>query len=181
MCENIGINGLDLIQKIAKQKDNNEINILTHCNAGWLATVNWGTALAPIYKAHRSGISFMFGSMKQDLELRSKFNRFRKPRHENIPHTVITDNAGGHLMQHQKVDLVIVGSDRTTIKGDVCNKIGTYLKALAAKANDVPFYAALPISTLDWDIYDGIKNIPIEAEVSRRGNTYNGFKFSRLY
>lgn len=163
MCENIGINGLDLIEKISLQKGKNEINILTHCNAGWLATVNWGTALAPIYKAHRSGIKVhVWVDETRPRNQGASLTAFEL-KHENIPHTVIADNAGGHLMQHNKVDLIIVGSDRTTIKGDVCNKIGTYLKALAAKANDIPFYAALPISTLDWDIYDGVKNIPIEA------------------
>jgi len=180
MCENIGINGLDLIQKIAKQKDNNEINILTHCNAGWLATVNWGTALAPIYKAHRSGIKLhVWVDETRPRNQGASLTAFEL-RHENIPHTVIADNAGGHLMQHNKVDLVIVGSDRTTIKGDVCNKIGTYLKALAAKANNIPFYAALPISTLDWDIYDGVKNIPIEARSEEEVTHISGLNSNGL-
>ena len=163
MCEKIGDNGLEIIKKIALNNKSQKINILTHCNAGWLATVNWGTALAPIYKAHRIGINVhVWVDETRPRNQGASLTTFEL-KHENVPHTVITDNAGGHLMQHKEVDLVIVGSDRTTIKGDVCNKIGTYLKALAAKANNIPFYAALPISTLDWDIYDGVQNIPIEA------------------
>tara|TARA_B100001248_G_scaffold242196_1_gene209560 strand:- start:1465 stop:2565 length:1101 start_codon:yes stop_codon:yes gene_type:complete len=163
MCENIGLNGLKIIEEIALKKDKNIINILTHCNAGWLATVNWGTALAPIYKAHRSGIKVhVWVDETRPRNQGASLTAFEL-KHENIPHTVIVDNAGGHLMQHKEVDLVIVGSDRTTIKGDVCNKIGTYLKALAANANNIPFYAALPISTLDWSIHDGVKHIPIES------------------
>ena len=148
MCENIGINGLDVIENIAKEGENGDKIHPTHCNAGWLATVNWGTALAPIYKAHRSGIKVhVWVDETRPRNQGASLTAFEL-KHENIPHTVIADNAGGHLMQHNKVDLVIVGSESTTIKGDVCNKIGTYLKALAAKANDIPFYAALPISTL---------------------------------
>ncbi len=180
MCENIGINGLDLIEKISQKKGENEINILTHCNAGWLATVNWGTALAPIYKAHRSGIKVhVWVDETRPRNQGASLTAFEL-KHENIPHTVIADNAGGHLMQHNKVDLVIVGSDRTTIKGDVCNKIGTYLKALAAKANNIPFYAALPISTLDWDIYDGVKNIPIEARSEEEVTHISGLNSNGL-
>ena len=180
MCENIGINGLDLIEKISLQKGKDEINILTHCNAGWLATVNWGTALAPIYKAHRSGIKVhVWVDETRPRNQGASLTAFEL-KHENIPHTVIADNAGGHLMQHNKVDLIIVGSDRTTIKGDVCNKIGTYLKALAAKANDIPFYAALPISTLDWDIYDGVKNIPIEARSEEEVTHISGLNSNGL-
>ena len=167
MCSQIGDHGKILIEKLIQEKhkkfNNMTLNILTHCNAGWLATVDWGTALSPIYKAHRAGLNLHIwvdetrprnqGSNLTAYELRG----------ENIPHTVITDNAGGYLMQNGKVDLVLVGSDRTTKKGDVCNKIGTYLKALAANDNNIPFYAALPISTIDWEIVDGLKEIPIEA------------------
>tara|TARA_B100000886_G_C20378126_1_gene472686 strand:+ start:107 stop:1201 length:1095 start_codon:yes stop_codon:yes gene_type:complete len=167
MCSKIGEFGKLIIENIYENNNiksrNLPINILTHCNAGWLATVDWGTALAPIYKAHRAGINLHIwvdetrprnqGANLTSFELKG----------EDIPHTVITDNAGGYLMQNGEVDLVIVGSDRTTSNGDVCNKIGTYLKALAAKDNEVPFYAALPISTIDWEISDGLKEIPIEA------------------
>ena len=128
-----------------------------------VSTVDWGTALAPIYKAHRAGINIhVWVDETRPRNQGASLTAFEL-KNEGIPHTVIVDNAGGHLMQHNLVDLVIVGSDRTTFKGDVCNKIGTYLKALAAKENEIPFYAALPISTLDWDIEDGIKEIKIEA------------------
>lgn len=167
MCEKIGFNGMKLLQELNHQKggvsSSAPLNILTHCNAGWLATVDWGTALAPIYKAHRAGLNIHVwvdetrprnqGANLTSFELAS----------EGIPHTVIVDNAGGHLMQHGHVDAVIVGSDRTTRQGDVCNKIGTYLKALAAKANQIPFYVALPVSTIDWALLDGVSEIPIEA------------------
>ncbi len=167
MCEAIGEHGLKILQQISgceSYKDQKQpLNVLTHCNAGWLATVDWGTALAPIYKAHRAGMKIHVwvdetrprnqGASLTSYELGC----------EGIPHTVIVDNAGGHLMQHGLVDLVIVGSDRTTKKGDVCNKIGTYLKALAAHDNSVPFYVALPSSTIDWEIVDALNEIPIET------------------
>ena len=167
MCSSIGDYGLKIIQDIKKKKEiegkNETINILTHCNAGWLAPVDWGTALAPIYKAKRFGLNIhVWVDETRPRNQGASLTAFELM-NENIPHTVIVDNAGGHLMQHNLVDLVIVGSDRTTFTGDVCNKIGTYLKALAAKDNNVPFYAALPISTIDWEINNGVKEINIEA------------------
>ncbi|MFM9153352.1 MAG: S-methyl-5-thioribose-1-phosphate isomerase, partial [Methylocystis sp.] len=172
-CEAIGEYGAQLIKEQA-QKLKRPINILTHCNAGWLAAVDWGTALAPIYKAVRLGVDLHIwvdetrprnqGASLTAYELLS----------ENVPHTVIVDNAGGHLMQHGLVDLVIVGSDRTTRTGDVCNKIGTYLKALAAYDNGVPFYAALPSSTIDWQMRDGVSEIPIEERDPREVTHMSG-------
>lgn len=178
MCSLIGEHGLKIIQKIYENKSpkNNDkvINILTHCNAGWLATVNWGTALAPIYKAHRKGINLhIWVDETRPRNQGASLTAFELE-NEGIPHTVIVDNAGGHLMQHDLVDLVIVGSDRTTSRGDVCNKIGTYLKALAAKANKIPFYAALPISTLDWKIEHGVKEIIIESRSAREVTHISG-------
>jgi methylthioribose-1-phosphate isomerase len=137
--------------------------VLTHCNAGWLATVDWGTALAPIYKAHRAGLPIhVWVDETRPRNQGASLTAFELAK-EGVPHTVIVDNAGGHLMQHGRVDAVIVGTDRTTRTGDVCNKIGTYLKALAAHDNGVPFYVALPASTIDWTIDDGVREIPIEA------------------
>jgi methylthioribose-1-phosphate isomerase len=138
-------------------------NVLTHCNAGWIATVDWGTALAPIYKAHRAGLRIhVWVDETRPRNQGASLTAWELGR-EGVPHTVIVDNAGGHLMQHGLVDAVIVGTDRTTRRGDVCNKIGTYLKALAAHDNGVPFYVALPASTIDWAIDDGLAEIPIEA------------------
>jgi methylthioribose-1-phosphate isomerase len=151
-CEAIGAHGLPLIKAGA--------NILTHCNAGWLATVDWGTALAPVYKAHEAGIAVHVWVEETRPRNQGMLTAWELAQH-GVPHTVIADNAGGHLMQHGKVDLVIVGTDRTTRGGDVCNKIGTYLKALAAHDNDVPFYAAVPSSSIDWTI-DDPSAIPIE-------------------
>ncbi|KGG00291.1 MULTISPECIES: S-methyl-5-thioribose-1-phosphate isomerase [Prochlorococcus] len=163
MCSLIGDNGLRLIQDLVSRKNEKTINVLTHCNAGWLATVNWGTALSPIYKAHRAGIKIhVWVDETRPRNQGANLTAFEL-KNEGIPHTVIVDNAGGHLMQQNLVDLVIVGSDRTTKRGDVCNKIGTYLKALAANANNVPFYAALPVSTIDWEIENGLKEINIET------------------
>lgn len=161
-CSRIGEFGLDLILKAAKQKSNGPLNILTHCNAGWLACVDWGTALAPIYKSHEKGIPIHI--WVDETRPRNQGARLTAWELESagIPYTVIADNTGGHLMQHNMVDMVIVGSDRTTINGDVANKIGTYLKALAASDNDIPFYVALPSSSIDFKMEDGIKNIPIE-------------------
>jgi methylthioribose-1-phosphate isomerase len=157
----IGDFGLELIEEIYKKKGET-VNILTHCNAGWLACIDWGTATAPIYKAHLNGIPV---HVWVD-ETRPRNQGARLTAYElgeqGVLHTIIPDNTGGHLMQHGLVDLVIVGSDRTTVTGDVANKIGTYLKALAAKDNDIPFYVALPSSTFDWEMEDGIKEIPIE-------------------
>lgn len=159
----IGQAALPLIENLAAQKPTGEpVNILTHCNAGWLATVDWGTATSPIYQAHDAGIPV---HVWVD-ETRPRNQGFNLTAWEllnhGVPHTVIVDNAGGHLMQHGQVDLVFVGTDRTTASGDVCNKIGTYLKALAAHDNHVPFYVCLPSPTIDWTVHDGVKDIPIE-------------------
>ena len=162
LCESIGEHGLKLIQEIASNKpDGSVVNILTHCNAGWLATVDWGTAISPIYKAHEAGIKVHVWVDETRPRNQGLLTAFELGSH-GIPHTLIADNAGGHLMQHGEVDLCIVGTDRTTAQGDVCNKIGTYLKALAAHDNNVPFYVALPSPTIDWTINDGLKEIPIE-------------------
>ena len=160
MNRRIGAHGLKVIQDIAARKG--RVNILTHCNAGWPATVDWGTATSPIYHAVSAGIDVHVfvdetrprnqGAQLTAWELNSA----------GVSHALIVDNAGGHLMQHGEVDMVIVGTDRTTARGDVCNKIGTYLKALAAKANNVPFYVALPSPTIDWTVRDGVREIPIE-------------------
>ncbi|GEO82544.1 S-methyl-5-thioribose-1-phosphate isomerase [Pararhodospirillum oryzae] len=170
--EAIGTHGLGIIRQIAAGKAAGErINILTHCNAGWLATVDWGTALAPIYKAHDAGLPIhVWVDETRPRNQGASLTAWELNSH-GVPHTVIVDNAGGHYMQHGQVDMVIVGTDRTTAQGDVCNKIGTYLKALAAKDNGVPFYVALPGPTIDWTVNDGVAEIPIEersgAEVTR--------------
>jgi len=159
----IGRNGLDIIRKIAAGKSPGEpVNILTHCNAGWLATVDYGTATAPIYLAAEEGIPVhVYVDETRPRNQGAQLTAWELNGH-GVPHTLIVDNAGGHLMQHGQVDLVIVGTDRTTANGDVCNKIGTYLKALAAKDNGVPFYVALPSPTIDWTVHDGVREIPIE-------------------
>jgi methylthioribose-1-phosphate isomerase len=160
-CRSIGEHGAAIIREVAKRKSG-PVNILTHCNAGWLATVDWGTALAPIYVAHDSGVKLhVWVDETRPRNQGAALTAFELGAH-GVPHTVIADNAGGHLMQHGEVDLCIVGSDRTTATGDVANKIGTYLKALAAHDNRVPFYAALPFSTIDWSLSDGVRQIPIE-------------------
>ena len=160
-CERIGKHGIELILDIYKGKKNT-VNILTHCNAGWLAFVDYGSATAPIYEAFRKGISVHV--WVDETRPRNQGARLTawELLNQGIPHKVISDNAGGHLMQHGKVDMVITGADRVTYTGDVANKIGTYLKALAAKDNNIPFYVALPYSTFDWKMRDGIKEIPIE-------------------
>lgn len=159
----IGDFGCQLIETLSLKKQGQPVNILTHCNAGWLACIDWGTALAPVYKAHLKGIAVhVWVDETRPRNQGSKLTAFELL-NEGVPHTVIADNTGGHLMQHGLVDLVLVGSDRTTLKGDVCNKIGTYLKALAAFDNQIPFYAALPVSSIDFSIYDGLKEIPIET------------------
>ncbi len=157
----IGWHGLPLIAAIA-EANRRSANVLTHCNAGWLATVDWGTALAPIYRAHDEGIALhVWVDETRPRNQGASLTAWELGRH-GVPHTVIADNAGGHLMQHGMVDLVIVGADRVTRNGDVANKIGTYLKALAARESGVPFWVAVPSSTIDWEIADGIKEIPIE-------------------
>ncbi|GGE89453.1 S-methyl-5-thioribose-1-phosphate isomerase [Stappia taiwanensis] len=159
----IGSHGLELIRALAARKPAGEpVNILTHCNAGWLATVDWGTATSPIYQAHDAGLKVhVYVDETRPRNQGASLTAWELGRH-GVPHTLIVDNAGGHLMQHGQVDMVITGTDRTTALGDVCNKIGTYLKALAAQDNGVPFYVALPSSTIDWTVRDGVREIPIE-------------------
>ncbi|AWN51652.1 S-methyl-5-thioribose-1-phosphate isomerase [Methylobacterium sp. 17Sr1-1] len=165
-CRAIGEHGAALIADIARRKSG-PVNVLTHCNAGWLATVDWGTALAPIYVAHDAGQPVhVWVDETRPRNQGAALTAYELNAH-GVPHTVIADNAGGHLMQHGRVDLCIVGSDRTTSTGDVCNKIGTYLKALAARDCGVPFYAALPFSTIDWTLTDGVAGIPIEERDAR--------------
>lgn len=162
-CRMIGVHGLKLIQEIAAKKPGETINILTHCNAGWLACVDYGTATSPMYQAHDLGIPIhVWVDETRPRNQGARLTAFELGQH-GIPHTVIVDNAGGHLMQHGQVDICFVGSDRTTVTGDVANKIGTYLKALAANDNNIPFYVALPSSTFDWNMRDGLKEIPIET------------------
>lgn len=161
-CRAIGIHGLELIRAHSQSKGGRPVHILTHCNAGWLACIDYGTATAPIYAAHDAGIPVhVWVDETRPRNQGSKITAFELLQH-GVPHTVIPDNTGGHLMQHGLVDMVIVGTDRTTRRGDVANKIGTYLKALAAKDNDIPFYVALPSSSLDASLEDGIREIPIE-------------------
>jgi methylthioribose-1-phosphate isomerase len=176
----IGRNGLPLIEAVAARKRPGErVNVLTHCNAGWLATVDVGTATAPIYLAHDQGIAIhVFADETRPRNQGASLTAWELGQH-GVPHTLIADNTGGHLMQHGLVDLVIVGTDRVTANGDVCNKIGTYLKALAARDNDVPFYVALPSPTIDFEVADGLAEIPIEergaAEVAlMTGRTADG-------
>lgn len=174
-CEKIGEHGLKLLEKIYRKKtDQSSLNILTHCNAGWLATVDWGTALAPIYKAHESGIPIHVWVDETRPRNQGASLTAWELKQQGIEHTVIADNTGGHLMQNGLVDCCMVGSDRTTATGDVCNKIGTYLKALAAYDNNIPFYVALPSSTIDWNIADGIKDIAIEQRSSREVTHISG-------
>ena len=163
-CENIGINGLKIIEEIYNKKKDT-VNILTHCNAGWLATINWGTATSPIYHAHKKGIPVHVWVDETRPRNQGANLTSYELNEEEIPNTIIADNTGGILMQRGEVDMCIVGTDRTLSNGDVCNKIGTYLKALAAHDNNVPFYVALPSSTIDWDIKDA-KDIPIEERSS---------------
>jgi methylthioribose-1-phosphate isomerase len=173
----IGRHGLELIRAISKPT--RPVNILTHCNAGWLATVDFGTALSPIYAAHDSGHSVhVWVDETRPRNQGASLTAWELAKH-GVPHTVIVDNVGGHLMQHGMVDTCIVGTDRTTANGDVANKIGTYLKALAARDNNVPFYVALPSPSIDWTLADGVAEIPIEqrdeAEVTRiTGQTSEG-------
>ncbi len=167
VCAAIGDSGKPLFDDLRGTRGSDSpINVLTHCNAGWLAAVDWGTALAPIFKAHRAGIPVHVWVDETRPRNQGASLTAWELNKEGVPHTVIADNTGGHLMQHGEVDLVITGTDRTARSGDVANKIGTYLKALAACDNDVPFYVALPSSTIDWRVRDGVRDIPIE----RRGD-----------
>jgi methylthioribose-1-phosphate isomerase len=168
ICRGIGEHGLPLFRDIWEKKGRPaRLNILTHCNAGWLATVDWGTALAPVYMAHEAGIPVhVWVDETRPRNQGASLTAFELGEH-GVPHTVIADNLGGHLMQHGLVDAVIVGTDRTTATGDVCNKIGTYLKALAAHDNGVPFFVGLPSPTIDWGLDDGIAEIPIEERDGR--------------
>jgi methylthioribose-1-phosphate isomerase len=165
-CEAIGVHGAALI-RAAHERTGRTVNVLTHCNAGWLAAVDWGTALAPVYKAHAAGVPVhVWVDETRPRGQGAALTAFELNAH-GVPHTIVADNAGGHLMQHGQVDMCVVGSDRTTATGDVANKIGTYLKALAARDNGVPFYAALPVSTIDWSLHDGVREIPIEERSAR--------------
>jgi methylthioribose-1-phosphate isomerase len=170
----IGVHGLKLIRDVAAQKPAGEpVRLLTHCNAGWLATVDWGTATSPMYHAAEAGVEIEVWVDETRPRNQGAITAWELGAH-GIPHSYITDNAGGHLMQHGLVDLVIVGTDRTTARGDVCNKIGTYLKALAAADNGVPFYVALPSSTIDWTVMDGVAEIPIEDRPGREVSHVQG-------
>lgn len=173
-CRQIGLHGLKLIENIAQHKHGEPVNILTHCNAGWLAFVDYGSATAPIYAAHEKGIPVHV--WVDETRPRNQGARLTawELGQQGVAHHVIADNVGGHLMQHGNVDLCIVGSDRTTYTGDVANKIGTYLKALAAYDNGIPFYAALPSSTFDWNIRDGVNEIPIEERGADEVHTIEG-------
>jgi len=162
----IGLHGLAIIKDIAAQKNGEPVRLLTHCNAGWIATVDWGTATSPMYHAHDAGVPLHVWVDETRPRNQGALTSWELGAH-GISHTYITDNAGGHLMQHGQVDMVITGTDRTTRSGDVCNKIGTYLKALAAHDNGVPFYVALPSPTIDWTVSDGVTEIPIEDRGGR--------------
>ncbi len=175
ICRAIGEHGLTLIRAAWENRGRSRpVNLLTHCNAGWLATVDWGTALAPIYMAHDAGVPVhVWVDETRPRNQGAGLTAWELAQH-GVPHTVIADNVGGHLMQHGEVDLCITGTDRTTARGDVCNKIGTYLKALAAHDNGVPFYVALPGPTIDWSVTDGLKEIPIEQRDGRELSEVTG-------
>lgn len=170
----IGRHGLALLQHLALQHPGRPVNLLTHCNAGWLATVDWGTALAPVYQAHARGVPVHVWVDETRPRNQGASLSAWELGQQGVAHTVIADNLGGHLMQHGQVDIVIVGADRVTRRGDVCNKVGTYLKALAAMDNGVPFYVAMPISTLDRALADGLAEIPIEARSAREVTHISG-------
>ncbi|MCP5433421.1 MAG: S-methyl-5-thioribose-1-phosphate isomerase [Alphaproteobacteria bacterium] len=178
ICRRIGEHGAKLIEAAARRKGagkgEGRVNVLTHCNAGWLATVDWGTALAPIYMAHDAGIPVhVWVDETRPRNQGASLTAYELGGH-GVPHTIVVDNAGGHLMQHGEVDLCIVGTDRTTRTGDVANKIGTYLKALAAHDNGVPFYVALPHTTIDWRLRDGVREIPIEERAQEEVTRLTG-------
>ncbi len=169
----IGVHGLGLVREHAARKGDGPVNVLTHCNAGWLATVDWGTALSPVYQAHDAGIPVhVWVDETRPRNQGASLTAYELGAH-GVPHTIIVDNAGGHLMQHGKVDLCITGADRVTSHGDAANKIGTYLKALAARDNDVPFHIAVPYSTIDWSIGDG-HTIPIEEREAAEVTAISG-------
>ena len=178
-CRMIGQHGLDLIEQVARRKNGKPVNVLTHCNAGWLAFVDYGSALAPVYAAHDRGLSVhVWVDETRPRSQGSKLTAWELGQH-GVPHTIIADSAGGHLMQRGSVDLVIVGSDRTTCTGDVANKIGTYLKALAAQDNRIPFYVALPSSSFDWTIRDGAE-IPIEERGAEEVKRADGWRDGQM-
>lgn len=184
LCRNIGVHGLELIKAIAARKPGQPVNILTHCNAGWLACVDYGTATAPMYLAHDAGIPIhVWVDETRPRNQGARLTAYELGQH-GVPHTLIADNTGGHLMQHGMVDIVFVGADRVTTTGDAANKIGTYLKALAAQDNGVPFYVCLPSNTFDWTIKDGLKEIPIEQrgdeEVKYMDGIYKGKSYNVL-
>lgn len=174
-CKNIGENGVTLLEDISRRKNGKTVNILTHCNAGWLAFVDYGSATSPVYEAFKKGIDIhVYADETRPRNQGASLTAWELGQH-GVPHTVIADNTGGHLMQHGYVDIVIVGTDRTTYTGDVANKIGTYLKALAARDNGIPFYVALPSSTFDWEMRDGIKDIVIEERDPDEVKCIEGF------
>jgi methylthioribose-1-phosphate isomerase len=174
-CRRIGRHGLELIRETARKKAGKRVNVLTHCNAGWLAFVDYGSATAPVYAAHDSGLPVhVWVAETRPRNQGSKLTAWELGEH-GVPHTIIADSAAGHLMQRGAVDLVIVGTDRTTFTGDVANKVGTYLKALAAKDNGVPFYVALPSSSFDWRLRDGLKEIPIEERSAEEVKQADGW------
>jgi methylthioribose-1-phosphate isomerase len=172
--QSIGRHGLTLLENIARKAGGRAINVLTHCNAGWLATVDWGTALAPIYMAHDAGIKLhVWVDETRPRNQGALLTAYELGKH-GVPHTIIVDNAGGHLMQRGQVDVCIVGADRVARNGDAANKIGTYLKALAAHDNDIPFWVAVPSSTIDWSVADGVAEIPIEERAATEVTTVTG-------
>ncbi|MFC2114021.1 S-methyl-5-thioribose-1-phosphate isomerase [Bacteroidota bacterium] len=180
-CTAIGEHGLTLIEAIYKENGQKPVNILTHCNAGWLATVDYGTATAPIYMAHEKGIPVHVWVDETRPRNQGASLTAYELEQQGIPHTLVVDNVGGHLMQHGMVDMVIVGTDRTTRQGDVANKIGTYLKALAANDNQVPFYVAAPSSSIDFRISDGIRDIPIEERDAREVKYVKGLSKGEIH
>ena len=174
-CRRIGVHGHALLAEISARKGGAPVNVLTHCNAGWLAFVDYGTATAPVYAAHDAGVAVhVWVDETRPRNQGARLTAWELGQH-GVPHTVIADNAGGHLMQHAQVDIVLTGTDRTTYTGDVANKIGTYLKALAAHDNGIPFYVALPSSTFDWNMRDGVREIPIEQRAAHEVRTISGW------
>lgn len=181
ICFQIGQHGLKIIEEIAARKNGEPVQILTHCNAGMMGCIRWGTISSPIYQALAKGINLhVWVDETRPRNQGSKLTAWEFDQH-GVPHSLITDNAGGHLMQHRAVDMVLVGTDRTTRQGDVANKIGTYLKALAAKDNNIPFYVALPSTTIDWEIIDGLKEIPIEERNAEEVRFVDGLTANGTY